>query len=117
MSAFLAPRIEAIGAAVLGAARGAVALWQVYVGTIAGIVRGLGRGQRRNRGEIWRQLHSIGNRSVVFIAVTLGFIGMVMTYQACLQLGRVTGDYSQIGGQYLRLIVSDFGPTLTAMML
>jgi phospholipid/cholesterol/gamma-HCH transport system permease protein len=53
----------------------------------------------------------------VFIAVTLGFIGMVMTYEACLQLSRVTGDFSRIGAQNLKLIVSDFGPTLTALML
>ena len=109
--------IAALGAAVVGAARAAAELWRVYVGTLAGIVRGLSPGQRRNRGEVWRQLHAIGNRSIVFIVVTLGFIGMVMTYQACLQLGRVTGDYSQVGGQFLRLIVSDFGPTLTALML
>jgi len=103
-----------------------VELWRVYVSTMTGLLRvvfGL-RGRRtrairvdRARGELGRQLHSIGNRSVVFIVVTLGFIGMVMTYQACLQLGRVTGDYSQVGSQFLRLTVSDFGPTLTAMML
>jgi phospholipid/cholesterol/gamma-HCH transport system permease protein len=120
MSASPAPpasRIARIGAAALGTARALAELWRVYVGTIAGIVRALRRGHRTNRGELWRQLHAIGNRSVVFIVVTLGFIGMVMTYQACLQLGRVTGDYSQIGSQLLRLIVSDFGPTLTALML
>ncbi len=117
MSGFLSRKIEVIGAAVLAAVRAGGELWRVYVATIAGLVRGLGRGHRRNRGELWRQLHSIGNRSIVFITVTLGFIGMVMTYQACLQLGRVTGDYSQVGGQFLRLIVSDFGPTLTALML
>jgi phospholipid/cholesterol/gamma-HCH transport system permease protein len=110
-------RIYRIGAAVVAAGRAGAELWRVYVGTLAGIVRGFSREHRRNRGELWRQLHAIGNRSIVFIAVTLGFIGMVMTYQACLQLGRVTGDYSQIGGQFLRLIISDFGPTLTALML
>jgi phospholipid/cholesterol/gamma-HCH transport system permease protein len=110
-------RIEAIGAAAIGAARATAELWRVYVGTVAGLVRGLARGRRMNRGELSRQMHAIGNRSIVFIVVTLGFIGMVMTYQACLQLGSVTGDLSQIGGQFLRLIVSDFGPTLTALML
>ena len=111
--------ISRIGDGVLRVFREAIELWRVYVSTIAGLIRGFSRAQRRQRprGELMRQMHSIGNRSIVFIAVTLGFIGMVMTYQACLQLGRVTGDYSQIGGQYLRLIVSDFGPTLTAMML
>ena len=105
-------RIEHIGAAALELVRAGVELWMVYVSTIAGIIRG-----GRPRGEVFRQLYSIGNRSVIFIVVTLGFIGMVMTYEACLQLSRVTGDYSQVGNQFIRLIVSDFGPTLTGLML
>lgn len=119
MSAFLYTRIARLGAPVVAAGRAAAELWEVYVATIAGVVRGLsGRGGARSReGELWRQLHELGNRSLVFVVVTLGFIGMVMTYEACLQLSRITGDYSQVGSQYVRLIVSDFGPTLTALML
>ena len=62
---------------------------------------------------------ALGNDTVAAPSerITLGFIGMVMTYEACLQLSRVTGDYSQVGMQFIRLIVSDFGPTLTGMML
>jgi phospholipid/cholesterol/gamma-HCH transport system permease protein len=108
--------IENLGGALVDTSRAAVELWLVYVGTIAGIWRGL-RGGRRNRGELVRQMYAIGNRSLVFIIVTLGFIGMVMMYEACLQLSRVTGDYTQVGSQFIRLIVSDFGPTLTALML
>ena len=112
-------RIEALGATVLATGAASRELWRVYVGTWAGVVRRTSRrhAQGRPHGEITRQLYAIGNRSVVFIAVTLGFIGMVMTYEACLQLSRVTGDFSQIGSQYLRLVVSDFAPTLTALML
>ena len=91
-----------------------IELWRVYVSTIAGLFR---RHRNSPRGEVVRQMYAIGNRSLVFIIVTLGFIGMVMTYEACLQLSRVTGDYSQVGPQYLRLLISDFGPTLTGMML
>ncbi|MBX3161415.1 MAG: ABC transporter permease [Deltaproteobacteria bacterium] len=111
--------ISSVGASAIAYASAAGDLWRVYVGTIAGIVRSFSREHRRNRprGELARQLHNVGNRSLVFIVVTLGFIGMVMTYQGCLQLGRVTGDYSQVGQQFLRLLVSDFGPTLTALML
>jgi len=112
-------RIEAAGASLLATGAAARELWLVYVGTWAGIVR---RGSRRQlprgpRGEIARQLYAIGNRSVVFIAVTLGFLGMVITYEACLQLSRVTGDFSQIGSQYLKLVVSDVAPTLAGLML
>ena len=116
MAGFIRTRAEAIGGAVVDTSRAAIELWMVYVGTIAGIVR-FRRGARR-KGDIARQMYAIGNRSLVFIIVTLGFIGMVMTYEACLQLQRVgIADYSQVGGQYIKLIVTDFGPTLTAMML
>ncbi|MEO6773501.1 MAG: ABC transporter permease [Kofleriaceae bacterium] len=108
-------RITALGGGVLEAMRAARELWLTYVATIAGIVRFRRGGHRK--GDIARQMYAIGNRSLVFIIVTLGFIGMVMTYEACLQLSRVTGDYSQIGSQFIRLIVSDFGPTLTGLML
>ena len=118
-------RIERLGGAVLDAVDASVELWLVYVSTIAGLVRGVRGGRRpssgiskgHNRGETWRQMYAIGNRSLVFIIVTLGFIGMVMIYEACLQLSRVTGDYSQVGMQTIRLLISDFGPVLTGMML
>jgi phospholipid/cholesterol/gamma-HCH transport system permease protein len=116
---FLRTRIEALGDVLVQATRAAVELWLVYVGTLAGLLRGLQRRDRRGRarGELVRQLHTIGNKSLIFIIVTLGFIGMVMTYEACNQLARVTGDYSQVGSQFIRLIISDFGPTLTGLML
>ncbi|MCB9564832.1 MAG: ABC transporter permease [Kofleriaceae bacterium] len=92
--------------------RGLIELWGVFVSTIAGMIRG-----GRPKGEIVRQMHAIGNKSMLFIAVTLGFIGMVMIYQACMQFNRVTGDLSQVGVQFIRLVTSDFAPTLTGMML
>lgn len=124
MASFITARIERsisrLGGAIVGVSLAAVELWQVLLGTLAGIIRGLqqrGDVRGRPRGELVRQLHAVGNKSVIFIAVTLGFIGMVITFEACNQLARVTGDYSQVGSQLLRLIVSDFGPTLTALML
>ncbi len=117
---WLRTRIERLGTPLVEASRAGIELWMVYVSTIAGILRGFSRtrgGRGRPKGELTRQMFSIGNRSLVFIIVTLGFIGMVMTYEACNQLGKITGDYSQVGTQYIRLIVSDFGPTLTALML
>jgi phospholipid/cholesterol/gamma-HCH transport system permease protein len=112
--------IARLGAVAVDAVRAARELWLVYVQTIAGLVRATWRRRHRRgppRGEVARQMFQIGNKSLVFVIVTLGFIGMVMTYEACLQLSRVTGDYSQIGSNMIRLAISDFGPTLTAMML
>jgi len=112
IAAYTAARIELLGTTVVGGARALWALWLLFIATVAGLVRG-----GRPRGEIARQMYVIGNRSLLFIAVTLGFIGMVIVYQTCLQFNKVTGDFSQVGSQFIRLAVSDFAPTLTAMML
>lgn len=109
--------ISGLGRRALDGGRAFVDLWMVLVGTLAGVVRQYGRKARRPRGAVVQQLHAIGNQSVLFVAVTLAFIGMVMIYQTCLQFNRAIGDLSQVGLQYLRLVVSDFGPTLTGMML
>jgi phospholipid/cholesterol/gamma-HCH transport system permease protein len=91
--------------------------------TVAGALRFLFRAGtpaargRHPEGELVRQMHQVGNRSLVFIAVTLGFLGMVLVFQTCLQINRVTGDLSQIGGEFLKILVHEFGPSLTAMML
>jgi phospholipid/cholesterol/gamma-HCH transport system permease protein len=74
-------------------------------------------GGRREPGELARQLYQIGNRSLVFIAVTLGFLGMVLVYQTCLQVNRITGDLSQVGSEFIKLLVHEFGPSLSGMML
>lgn len=68
-------------------------------------------------GELWRQLYQVGNRSVLFVMVTLGFIGMVLVFQTCLQINRVTGDLSQVGSEFFKILIHEFGPSLTAMML
>lgn len=72
---------------------------------------------RRAPGELGRQLYQVGNRSLLFILVTLGFIGMVLIFQTCLQINRVTGDLSQVGAEFVKILAHEFGPTLTAMML
>ena len=110
-------RIANLGAGGLGVLAAARDLWMVLVGVLAGLIRQRRAGARRAPGGTAAQLHAIGNRSLLFVAVTLGFIGMVIVYQACLQFSRSIGDLSQVGKQFIRLVVSDFGATLTGLML
>ena len=114
MSADVRQRVEHLGAAVLDGARASIELARTLVATWRGVFRG--RGQRPP-GEVANQMYVVGNKSLLFITVTLGFIGMVMVYQSCLQLERITGDLSQVGPEFLKLLVQDFGPTITALML
>lgn len=90
----------------------AALLRRVATRTLTGSLRG-----RRPPGEVLHQLYQVGNRSVVFVCVTLGFIGMVLVFQTCLQVNRITGDLSQVGAEFVKILVHEFGPSLTAMML
>ncbi len=108
----LADAIARLGGQVLEAAATGRVLADVFFRTVAGAVRG-----RREPGEVLQQMYLIGNKSLLFIAVTLGFIGMVLVFQTCLQLNRVTGDLSLVGAEFAKIMVHEFGPTLTAMML
>ena len=72
---------------------------------------------KRPAGEVLRQMYQIGNKSLLFVCVTLGFIGMVLVFQTCLQVNRITGDLSQVGAEFIKILVHEFGPSLTAMML
>ena len=105
-------RVERLGAAALDTLGTGGRLAATFAATWRGVLRG-----GRPPGEVASQMFVVGNKSVLFIAVTLGFIGMVMVYQSCLQLERITGDLSQVGPEFLKLLVQDFGPTLTALML
>jgi phospholipid/cholesterol/gamma-HCH transport system permease protein len=105
-------RIENIGGRVIDGAATFAELARVFSQTVAATFRG-----GRPRGEVANQMYVIGNKSLMFVAVTLGFIGMVMVYQMCLQLNRITGDLTQVGTQIIKLLLQDFAPTITALML
>jgi len=109
----MTPFVEKVGAGALGGVEAARTLGRVFLSTL---VRSFRR-RKGEPGEVFRQMFEIGNRSVLFILVTLGFLGMVLVFQSSLQLTRITGDPSPIGPQFFKVLIHEFGPTLTAMML
>ncbi|MFB6264941.1 MAG: MlaE family ABC transporter permease, partial [Bradymonadaceae bacterium] len=74
------------------------------------------RGKRR-WSAVFEQLFEIGNRSLFFIIVTLGVMGMILVLQAGYQANRVTGDLTMLGPLFLQLLLREFAPTITAMMV
>lgn len=72
---------------------------------------------RVRRAELARQAFEVGNRSIVFLAATMGFIGLIMVMQSGYQAARLLGDYSLLGPAFLQLLVREFAPTIGAMML
>jgi len=72
---------------------------------------------KRDRRAVVEQMFEIGNKSVFFVTVTMGAIGMIMVYQAGLQAARVVPDYQMLGATYLQLLVRDFAASIGGLML
>jgi phospholipid/cholesterol/gamma-HCH transport system permease protein len=101
-----------VGTPVVQAARAGQSLWSMLGATVWNTLH-----SRREPGEVVRQMYQVGNRSLLFVAVTLGFIAMVSIYQVCHQLNQVTGDLSKVGAEFMKLLSHETAPTITAMML
>lgn len=60
---------------------------------------------------------TIGIGSLVFIAVTQAFLGLILVYQGSVQTTRVFGDMIGVGPYFIFSVVRIFGPTITGMMI
>jgi phospholipid/cholesterol/gamma-HCH transport system permease protein len=101
-----------LGAAAIDLMIGGRELYSVFVRTLYYVARG-----RREKGALVRQMYEIGNRSVFFLSVTMGFLGMILVYQSGLQAKRVVPDFTLLGATYLELLVRDFAASLGSLML
>ena len=101
-----------LGAAAIDLYIGGRELYSVFVRTLFYTVRG-----RREKGALVQQMYEIGNKSIFFISTTMGFLGMILVYQAGLQAKRVVPDYTMLGATYLELLVRDFAASIGALML
>jgi phospholipid/cholesterol/gamma-HCH transport system permease protein len=91
---------------------GARELYSVFVRTLFYVARG-----RREKGAVIRQMHAIGNESLFFVSITMGFIGMILVYQSGIQIKRLIPDYTLLGATYLQLLVRDLAASIAALML
>lgn len=67
--------------------------------------------------EVVQQAFFIGNRSLAFVMIVLGFLGMILIFQSGFQAKRIVGDLQGMGALYLQLLFREFAPTVTALML
>jgi len=104
--------IESLGASAIDLFAGARDLYSVFVRTLYFTFRG-----KRDKGAVVTQMYEMGNKSLFFLSITMGFIGMILVYQAALQSKRVVPDFSLLGATYLELLVRDLAASLGALML
>lgn len=104
--------VAGFGATILGLWRGGVEAWGIFVRTLYYVARG-----RTEKGDIAKQMFEIGNKSLFFLCVVMGFIGMILVLQAGIQAQRVVPDLTMLGATYIEVLVRELAPSLGAMML
>jgi phospholipid/cholesterol/gamma-HCH transport system permease protein len=110
--AFAPTGVAALGARAIELFHEGVELYSVFVRTLYYVVRG-----RREKGATVQQMYEIGNRSLFFLTVVMGFIGMILVLQAGIQTKRVLPELSLLGANFLELLVRDLAATIGSLML
>jgi phospholipid/cholesterol/gamma-HCH transport system permease protein len=104
--------LAGVGEPALFAWQQAAGIGRVFLLTVHYTLRARWRGR-----EILHQMYNIGNGSLVFICVVLGFLGMILIFQAGVQGLRIIGDLTTLGALFLQLLIREFAPTIGALML
>ncbi|MBI4950993.1 MAG: ABC transporter permease [Myxococcales bacterium] len=104
--------VAKLGGGFLELFRTARELYSLFVRTLYYVVRG-----RREKGAVAYYMYEIGNRSLFFLTVVMGFIGMILVYQAGVQNKRILPDLSMLGATYLEYLVRDLAASIGALML
>ena len=73
--------------------------------------------RRREKGAVVAQMYAIGVESLLFITVTIGFLGMILVYQVATQVEKILPDFSMIGAAFLQIMIKEFAPTIAGMMI
>ncbi|MBK8258787.1 MAG: ABC transporter permease [Polyangiaceae bacterium] len=101
-----------IGAEAIGLFQTARELYSIFVRTLYYTFRG-----RTEPGAVRDQLYEIGNKSLFFITVVMGFFGTILVYQAGLQNKRILPEMTMLGATYLELLIRDLAASIGALML
>ena len=104
--------IAELGATAIGLFETGRDMYSVFVRTLFYCFRG-----RREPGAIPYYCYEIGNKSLFFLTVVMGFIGMIMVYQAGVQTLRILPDLTMMGPTFIELLIRDLAASIGALML
>jgi phospholipid/cholesterol/gamma-HCH transport system permease protein len=68
------------------------------------------------RDRLWRQLYFVGTTSIPVLAITGGFIGMILAFEGYRQFQAI-GQEARLGGVINLSVIKQIGPVLAAVML
>ncbi len=67
--------------------------------------------------DFFEQLYEAGVRSLVFVCVTTGFVGMIGVYQTASQMARILPEYSVLGAGAIQMAVREMAPIMAGLLL
>jgi len=70
-----------------------------------------------DRRAVVEQMFIMGNKSLFYMTVTMGVIGVILIYQGGLQAQRIVPDTSMIGATYAKFLIRDLGPSIGGLPL
>ena len=106
--------LRAVGAPLVALGRDVAGIYGVFAQVTAALL--FAPGTLRGR-EVVRQAYLIGNRSVFFITVTLGFLGLISVYQVASQIQKILPDFTMMGPAFIQMMWREFAPTITGLMV
>lgn len=68
------------------------------------------------RGEVGRQVHEMGTRSLLLVGGGMAFFGAAMLVHGAAQARKVVGDLAVVGPAYFELLIRELGPTLAGLL-
>ena len=104
--------VAAVGAGAMELGRTGKELTSIFARTLYYCFFG-----KREPGATLSQMYEIGNKSVFFLTVVMGFLGMILVYQAGIQTLRVLPDLTMLGATFLELLVRDLAASIGCLML
>ena len=72
---------------------------------------------RVNLRETAAQYYEAGWRSILFVSVTMGFIGMIGVYQIASQMAKMLPEYSALGAGSIQMAIREMGPVMAGLLL
>jgi len=67
--------------------------------------------------EVLRQTHEAGVQSILFVSVTLGFVGIIGVYQTASQMAAILPEYSVLGAGAIQMAVRETAPIMAGLLL
>lgn len=67
--------------------------------------------------ETVRLTYEAANRSFLFVAVTMAFVGMIGVYQTASQMAEILPEFSALGAGVIQMTTKEMGPILAGLLL